>query len=215
MHAGLVIGRLTLISPTDPLMSSSKPRGRWLCRCACGRELKVLSQNLALATRDASRGSRSCGCWAREVATKHGEAAAKRPTPEYQAWLSMKKRCYSPSNPSYADYGGRGIIVCDHWRHDFQAFLADMGRRPSPQHSLDRERGEDGYGPDNCRWADIGTQNRNRRGVNLFDFDGQQMSLGQISKRLGITRGQLRSRVKRGLVSLTAGGDPISVGEFK
>jgi hypothetical protein len=83
-------------------------------------------------------------------------------TPEYFAWAAMLSRCHNPANPRYDDYGGRGITVCDRWRADFAAFLADVGRRPSPAHSLDRIDNDRGYEPGNCRWATAYVQARNR-----------------------------------------------------
>jgi len=80
---------------------------------------------------------------------------------EYIAWYQMNRRCYCPKHPSFARYGGRGIGVCDRWRHDFMAFFSDMGLRPSPSYSLDRIDNEAGYGPDNCRWATHSQQRQN------------------------------------------------------
>jgi len=79
----------------------------------------------------------------------------------------MRQRCADTNCGDYADYGGRGITVCDRWRESFAAFLADMGPRPSKRHSIDRVDGTKGYEPGNCRWALPTTQARNRRGVVL------------------------------------------------
>lgn len=76
----------------------------------------------------------------------------------------MLTRCTNQNQKCWKDYGGRGIKVCDHWASNYQNFLADMGRKPTPQHSLDRYPNNDGnYEPDNCRWATRKEQNSNTR----------------------------------------------------
>lgn len=86
-------------------------------------------------------------------------------TPEFQSWRSMKKRCYLPNCSEYFRYGGRGIEVCERWlgKDGYKNFLADMGERPSPTHSLDRINNDGNYEPSNCRWATKREQVANRR----------------------------------------------------
>ncbi len=76
-----------------------------------------------------------------------------RKSPEYSSWAAMKTRCYNQNAINYSNYGGRGIRVCDRWIDDFFAFYNDMGKKPSPKHSLDRIDSNKGYEPTNCRWA--------------------------------------------------------------
>lgn len=83
-------------------------------------------------------------------------------TPEYRSWQMMKNRCHNPKARDYAYYGGKGIKVCKQWRESFAAFLADMGRRPTPLHTLDRINTAKNYTPSNCRWATREAQARNR-----------------------------------------------------
>jgi endogenous inhibitor of DNA gyrase (YacG/DUF329 family) len=83
--------------------------------------------------------------------------------PEHYVWAGMIQRCHNPKATKYAWYGGRGIQVCARWRESFEAFLADMGPRPSNKHSLDRKDGNADYSPDNCRWASTAEQAANRR----------------------------------------------------
>jgi hypothetical protein len=83
--------------------------------------------------------------------------------PEYKAWHNMVSRCYNPQFAHYADYGGRGITVCDEWREDPWMFLLHMGPRPSNEHSVDRIDNEYIYCPENCKWSTQAEQNANRR----------------------------------------------------
>lgn len=87
-------------------------------------------------------------------------------TPEYRAWDAMKQRCTNPKANGYDGYGGRGITVCDRWRYSFENFYADMGDRPSRDHSLDRIDNEGNYEPGNCRWATHSEQMKNRTRFN-------------------------------------------------
>lgn len=89
---------------------------------------------------------------------KHGMKGTK----EYKAWDSIKQRCFNPNHKDYARYGGRGIVMCEEWRHDFMAFFAHIGHAPAADYSVDRINGNLGYQPGNVRWADYVTQARNR-----------------------------------------------------
>jgi hypothetical protein len=89
------------------------------------------------------------------------------------SWSAMLARCESKADSSYCRYGGRGISVCERW-HDFWAFIADLGPRPSSDHSLDRLDPNGGYEPSNCRWATKGEQARNRRPRDQWDIRRRQ-----------------------------------------
>lgn len=93
---------------------------------------------------------------------KHGHRSPKNTSPEYQSWRSMNNRCHNPNNPDYRLYGARGVKVCDQWRGDFSAFLADMGPRPDGR-TLDRIDPYGNYEPGNCRWATHQQQRHNQR----------------------------------------------------
>lgn len=94
-------------------------------------------------------------------ATKHGHAKRGRRSRTYRSWYNMLQRCLNQSNPRHADYGARGITVCERWRK-FENFLADMGEAPSGL-TLERLDNRKGYAPGNCCWATYEDQARNRR----------------------------------------------------
>lgn len=154
---GMKFARLTVIERLGAIGNTHAIW--WLCRCDCGNEVNVTAQRLK------TRWTRSCGCLQPEKAranARHGETRLGTYSPEYHAWQQLKYRCSNPNADCWDDYGGRGISVCEHW-DSFENFLADMGRRPSDNHSLDRIDNEGNYEPSNCRWATRKQQNNNCR----------------------------------------------------
>ncbi len=128
---------------------------------------------------------------------KHGLTG----TPEHRAWCGMMSRCYSarPGDHNYALYRGAGVVVAVRW-HDFAAFLADIGAKPSPKHSLDRFPNAAGnYEPGNCRWATAKEQANNWTARNRrLTFNGETLPLAEWATRIGITRESLRDRIGAG-----------------
>lgn len=165
----------------------------WLCRCQCGRERAVTSNNL--------RGGRSLGCGhkgCRPMYCKHGLQTDGKQTPEYKIWAAMKGRCTNPADTEYNNYGGRGIKVCARWANDAGAFVADMGLRPSPKHSLDREDNDGDYEPSNCRWATVAEQANNRRSNVRLTLNGRTQTIAQWCRELGLKSSLVESRIARG-----------------
>src|ERR1035437_11160001 len=139
---GTRYGRLEVISRAP----NRKRQTVWFCKCDCGAIKPVQATSLYLGR------TKSSGCYNRETSSKHrthGCSVGGARTREYQAWQNMKARCNQPNNPAYADYGGRGIVVCPEWLHDAAAFLRDMG--PCPQdYTIERKDVNGPYAPGNC-----------------------------------------------------------------
>lgn len=166
-----------------------------ICRCECGIEKEVLISNLRRGK------SLSCGCLARELASfrsknaaTHGHTRDHSMTPEYRAWHSMKRRCTRPTSPEYANYGGRGIKVCERWINSFEAFLSDMGLRPSSIHSLERINNDGNYEPGNCKWATLKEQHRNTRRTARMTYRGETLSIAEWAERLGLQYATVNQR---------------------
>jgi hypothetical protein len=146
---------LTLIERTR-----QDKRGAWygLFECACGacKELRV--------TKVTTGWTKSCGCLVRERAraglrTTHGHAKRDRLTPTYRSWQNMMARCYKTTSNRFANYGGRGIVVCKRW-HEYDNFLADMGERPGREYGIGRVDHAKAYSPSNARWELISENSR-------------------------------------------------------
>jgi hypothetical protein len=184
---------------------SKTSHASWLCRCDCGKQNKV-STNQLLAGR-----SKSCGCLVganiSKARTAHGHTAGGN-SRTYRIWANMITRCHNPKAQNWAHYGGRGIAVCNRWRDSFSAFLADMG--PAPERlTLDRINSDGPYEPGNCRWASMYEQAANKRTTRVITVDGQRMTVSQASERFGVSYSLLHSRLAKGWEAARACTAPV------
>lgn len=143
-------GRLIALRPVG---SNPRREMQWLCRCDCGTE-QTKTAHLLLSGK-----THSCGCLRREIQRALHTTHSDMYSPEWWSWTAMRARC---SNPNRINYGGRGIKVCNRWS-SYANFLADMGRKPTPTHTIDRINSDGNYEPSNCKWATPKEQRANRR----------------------------------------------------
>jgi hypothetical protein len=118
--------------------------------------------------------------------------------PYYWVWAGMKDRCVNPRSKAFADYGGRGIKVCERWKNSFQAFADDMGIRPE-KHSLDRIDNDGDYTPENCRWSDRKTQQRNQRRAVYVMIEGARYRAIELAEKAGLKTDTVVERAAQGL----------------
>lgn len=166
---------------------------KWLCKCECGTVARINGKRL--------RGgqTKSCGCLFLEIVRgsrggKHGEASGSR-TPEYRAYCAAKSCCESPTNENYPRYGGRGI---EFRFSSFDEFLAEVGRRPSDDLSIDRIDNNGHYEVGNLRWATRSQQARNQRRENMRPPRRGISDLRRRAEELNLSVDMVRFRKRTG-----------------
>lgn len=167
----------------------------WLCRCDCGQEIRARSDLLIRGRR------KSCAMNGHKNMEylKDLPRSPRHDAPsEYSTWEHMLRRCYYKKDDKYSIYGARGITVCERWRTSFLSFLADMGRKPTPQHTIDRKNNDGNYEPANCRWATAKEQGRNLRRSVYVEYNGERQLLMDVADRAGLNRAVIYGRLKMG-----------------
>ena len=176
--------RLTVVR-----MVGRKGVSLWECRCDCGNVTNVWYPALTTGK------TKSCGCFHRDrVSTKKGESKTRL----YNIWYMMIHRCESPSDGHYADYGGRGIKVCEAW-HDYFVFKA-WAQEHGYQDNLSIERVDvnGNYEPDNCKWIPLKEQPRNRRSTVYLEYKGKTYTMAELADKAGMSRQAFHYRITHG-----------------
>ena len=150
----------------------------WSCICDCGSSTDVVKYALKRGT------TKSCGCLAREEASRRGTRHGLSKCRVHSIWDGMLSRCLNQKAHGYERYGGRGITVCDRWL-DFEEFFADMGH-PMPNQTLDRIDNDKGYCKENCRWATRHEQNNNTKANRFLTAFGQTKTIAEWARDQGI-----------------------------
>lgn len=192
MHIGKVFSRLTVL---DYFPGHGKCRAAFLCKCECGKTKTIKASGVIQGK------TKSCGCFAIEIRSKvhtfHGCNRPGKRTTEYSSWASMRRRCETPSCRSYHNYGARGISVCLRWRK-FENFLADMGKKPTPLHSIERIDNNGSYEPANCRWATQSEQSCNTRRNKYVSVFGVVKTIAEHARDVGVNPTVCGKRLLKG-----------------
>lgn len=216
VSAKMVGKRFGMLEILERCGSTDDGRALWLCRCDCGNEL-VVPTNII-------KGKKHCGCQTKRLMSEaskgrlrkngfkiHGDSNSRL----YRVFISMIDRCEREGHVQYANYGGRGIKVCEEWRHDYSAFrkwaLAngyDEGAARG-ECTIDRIDPDGDYSPTNCRFIDMRAQQNNKRNNRLVTMDGKTQSVAQWCRELGLNSKTVNSRIHIGWEPVDALTKPI------
>lgn len=177
---------LTVIDVFRPLSG----RTMLVCKCECGNTKNIYPFQFT------SQSIKSCGCILNKDKITHGLSDH----PLYSEWFSMVNRCHNPSAHNYSRYGRRGIEVCEEWRYspeNFISWVESTGGRPIDS-TLDRIDNDKGYSPENCRWASVSQQSRNKRSNRMITYKGISKCLSDWCNELNINTKTAISRFSRG-----------------
>lgn len=188
---GMVFDNLEVIGKAE---KSKTGLMRWRCKCTlCGSEIIAFASGL-------KRGrSKMCVECSHKRRGTHGLSRDRI----YPVWQAIIRRCENPNNEHYHDYGGRGIAVCEEW-HDVRKFAEwayKNGFNPTAKRgecTIERRDVNGNYCPDNCFWADMKTQGRNKRNNHFLQTDTRSKTLTDISEEVGLLATTIAGRLNRG-----------------
>lgn len=186
---GKKFARLLVVEETERI---NPKRPRYKCLCDCGKTSNVEGRHLRAKT------ILSCGCLASEKLGNRSRTHGLTESPEYLTWCGIKRRCLNKNDARYPDYGGRGISICNSWANSFEAFLKDMGGKPTLAHSIERIDYNKGYDKFNCKWITMASQAKNRRSNVVITLNGKSMILTDWARQTGISTATISARIRYG-----------------
>lgn len=207
----IVNGKLTQVGVSFQVPTKTCKKRHAVFQCQCGNRKLMFFDSVA------SGRTSSCGCLIIEALKnnkhnigriqKHGLTSTKA----YHCWSNIIQRCRNAKHKHYANYGGRGITVCQEWADSFVAFFNHIGPPPSQTMAIDRIDNNRGYEPGNVRWVTKKENQRNRRVNVSVEFAGRKMSVAELAETIGMKDSVVRNRVKAGwtieqIVGIPVGG---------
>lgn len=201
-RVGKQFGNSRVVAVSESRKSDTgKYRYRFKLSCdACGHVYELADKSLGNATEP---------CPMCRAATPTQRTSTYH-HPLYRVWEQMHNRCSNPSDVSFHRYGGRGIYVCAEWignppegckksKSGFDAFLADMGERPSAEHTIDRCDNDGPYNKENCRWATPAEQANNRQMNVWVEIAGRRKTMQQWITALNIDKSHVYACMRKNL----------------
>jgi len=174
---GKIFDRWTVIGRVD---NDKYGTTMWKCFCTCGEHGIVRGAELKNGT------STSCGCFNREIITKHGMHKSR----PYKIWQGLKTKCTNSKQPNHERYGNRGINYPTKWE-TFEGFWEDMKTSYQDGLTIDRIDNTIGYSKDNCHWITPFEQNRNMRSNIFIEYNGIKYCLTDLATKINVSRRRL------------------------
>jgi hypothetical protein len=185
---GKTYGLLTVLAEAERVGWERKV----LVRCSC----EAATEKIVYLSNIRSSNTTSCGCVKKAVSKVKATTHGLHLHPLYGTWKQMLQRCQNPNDKAYPDYGGRGIAVCESWQK-FENFYADMQPAYEKGLTLDRKDNDQGYNPENCKWATRTEQNRNKRSNVNVTLRGKTQCLTAWCQELNLNCNTVYTRIHR------------------
>lgn len=188
-------GRLVAFQPSTALATNKSKK--WICKCDCGTTKEIRSSDLRFGK------VTSCGCRKDEKTSERFKKHGMSGTLIYDVWRSIKQRCYNPRNKDFPNYGGRGILMDPQWKEDFTTFhhwAVSNGYREGL--TIERVDPNGNYEPSNCSWIENEEQANNRRNSIRYEYQGQSLTIRELSEKLNMNYNTLRDYLRNKKMSV-------------